>query len=74
MQYFVFILCLNHTILSGKEVCRTYSPVSTEFQLFAVLSSCPSSLVFKLFTVLNLLLYSAQDSSHSLNNKKTKYT
>lgn len=70
MQYFAIILFLNHTILSGKEVCRTCSPVSTEFHLFTVLSSYPSSLVFKLFTVLNLLLYSGQDSSHSLKNKK----
>lgn len=73
MQHSAIILFLNHTILSGKEVCRAYNPVSKEFQLLAVLSSYPSSLVSKLFTVLNLPLYSAHDSSHSLKRKKQVY-
>lgn len=73
MQYFAVILFLNHTILSGKKVCRTYSPVSTQFHLLAVLSSYPSSLVFKLFTVLNLPLCSAMVLSHSLKREKQIY-
>lgn len=73
MQYFAIILFLNCTILSGKKVCRTYNPVSTQFHLLAVLSSYPSSLVFKLFTVLNLPLCSAMVLSHSLNRKKQIY-
>lgn len=68
MQYSAIFLFLNHTILSGKEVFRTYNPGSTQFHLLAVF-------LFKFFSVSALycpkfaIIY-ARDLSHSLKRKK----